>query len=111
MFTVSWIDIKTENDVKRMLERVEHFHDWFVAGYSHDALGNCDNNDLNLGRLKEGLNALITTFRWDCKCKANGPKFSSDLVTLARLILAWGGSRRDARFMKLVSKRRLMDGF
>lgn len=51
---MSWIDIRTENDAKRMLERVEHFHDWFVAGYSYDALGNCDDNDLNLGRLKEG---------------------------------------------------------
>lgn len=71
---MSWIDIRTENDVKRMLERVEHFHDWFVASYSYDALGNCDDNDLNLGRLKEGLDASIITFRWDCKCKGQWPE-------------------------------------
>lgn len=65
-----WIDIKTGEDVKKLMERVEHFHDWYVAGYLYDALGECDDGDLSLCRLKEGLDALVITFRWDCKSKS-----------------------------------------
>lgn len=69
-----WIDIKTEEDVRQLMERVEHFHDWSVAGYTYDAFGECDDSDLNLCRLKEGLDSLVVTFRWDCQRKGQWPE-------------------------------------
>lgn len=71
---MEWIDIETKKDVDALLERVEEFHDWYVAGYSYDALGDCDDGDLNLCRLKEELDALIVTFRWDCMRKGKWPE-------------------------------------
>lgn len=71
---MEWIDIETEKDVETLMKRVEGFHDWYVAGYSYDPLGDCADGDLNLSRLKEGLDALIITFRWDCRCKGQWPE-------------------------------------
>lgn len=69
-----WIDIKTEADVNRLMECVGQFHDWYVSGYAYDALGGCDDDDLNLCRLKEGLDALTITFRWDCTRHGKWPE-------------------------------------
>lgn len=71
---MEWIDIETKKDVDALLERVEDFHDWYIAGYSYDSLGDCDDSDLNPCRLKEGLDALIVTFRWDCVRKGQWPE-------------------------------------
>lgn len=71
---MDWIDIKTRDDIEKLFERVGHFHDWYVSGYSYDSLGSCTDGDLNLSRLKEGLDALIVNFRWDCTCKGQWPE-------------------------------------
>lgn len=62
-----WIDIKTDEDVDKMLERVEHFHDWYVSGFFYDPLARAEDKDLNLGRFKIDIDALTITFRWDCR--------------------------------------------
>lgn len=71
---MEWINIETKKDAEAFLRRVEDFHDWYVAGYSYDSLGDCDDGGLNLNRLKEGLDALTVTFRWDCMCKGQWPE-------------------------------------
>lgn len=49
---MEWIDIETKKDVDALLERVEQFHDWYVAGFSYDPLARAEGGDLNLGRFK-----------------------------------------------------------
>ncbi len=66
---MAWIDIKTKKDVHALLERVEGFHDWYVAGFSYDPLARAEGGDLNLGRFKVDVDSLTVTFRWDCKSK------------------------------------------
>lgn len=66
---MDWIDIETGNDTNKLLERVEQFHDWYVAGFSYDPLARTEDDDLNLGRFKIDVDSLTVTFRWDRKSK------------------------------------------
>lgn len=66
---MEWIDIETKKDVDALLERVEQFHDWYVAGFSYDPLARAEGGDLNLGRFKIDVDSLTVTFRWDCKSR------------------------------------------
>lgn len=88
---MDWIDIKTDDDAEKLLERVEHFHDWYVSGYSYDSLGSCEDGDLGLSRLKEDLDALVVTFRWDCMCKGQWPEIQMkfDEVRAFNISLGW----------------------
>lgn len=88
---MDWIDIKTDDDVKKFFECVEHFHDWYVAGYSYDSLGSCEDGDFDLSRLKEDLDALVVTFRWDCMRKGQWPEIQVkfDEVRAFNINLAW----------------------
>ena len=31
---MNWIELRTEEDVENLMERVEQFHDWYVAAFS-----------------------------------------------------------------------------
>lgn len=66
-----WIDIKTEEDVRQLMERVEGFHDWYVAGFTYDPLAHSDDGGLDLGRFKIDVDALAVTFRWSSKSKSD----------------------------------------
>ncbi len=39
---MEWIDIETKKDVDALLERVEQFHDWYVAGFTYDPLARAE---------------------------------------------------------------------
>lgn len=88
---MDWMDIETDGDVEKLFERVEHFHDWYVAGYSYDPLGSCEDGDLGLSRLKDGLDALVVTFRWDCVHKGRWPEVQMkfDEVRAFNISLGW----------------------
>lgn len=62
---MDWIDIKSEEDVKKLMDRVEGFHDWYVADFSYDPLALSEDDDLNLGSFKIDIDALTVTFRWE----------------------------------------------
>ena len=64
-----WIRIETEKDAGALLERVEGFHDWYVAGFSCDPLVRAQYEDSDLGRFKIDVDSLTVTLRWDCKSK------------------------------------------
>ncbi len=66
---MDWITLNNLDDVAKLHDRVEGFHDWYVAGFSYDPLALSGDDDLDLGRFKEDVDALTVTFRWDCKSK------------------------------------------
>lgn len=66
---IAWITLKNSDDVSNLLERVEGFHDWYVAGFSYDPLALSGDEGLHLGRFKIDVDALTITFRWGCKSK------------------------------------------
>lgn len=66
---MEWMGIKTEKDAGALLERVEGFHDWYVAEFSYDPLARAEDGSLNLGRFKTDVDSLTVTFRWDNKSK------------------------------------------
>lgn len=61
---MEWMGIKTEKDAGALLERVEGFHDWYVAEFSYDPLARAEDGSLNLGRFKTDVDSLTVTFRW-----------------------------------------------
>ena len=66
---MGWIKLTTEEDVELLMEHVDGFHDWYVAGFSYDPLAQSEDDDLNLARFKADTDALTITFRWDAKTK------------------------------------------
>lgn len=34
----NWFELISEEDVELLMEHVDRFHDWYVAGFSHDQL-------------------------------------------------------------------------
>lgn len=66
---MGWIKLTTEEDVELLMEHVDGFHDWYVAGFSYDPLAQSEDDDLNLARFKVDTDALTITFRWDAKTK------------------------------------------
>lgn len=35
---MGWIKLTAEEDVELLMEHVDRFHDWYVAGFSYDQL-------------------------------------------------------------------------
>lgn len=66
---MGWIKLTTEEDVELLIEHVDGFHDWYVAGFSYDPLAQSEDDNLNLARFKADTDALTITFRWDAKTK------------------------------------------
>ena len=66
---MDWIELITEEDVELLMEHVDGFHDWYVAGFSYDPLAQSEDDDLSLARFKVDTDALTITFRWDTKTK------------------------------------------
>lgn len=66
---MDWIELITEEDVELLMEHVDGFHDWYVAGFSYDPLAQSEDDDLSLARFKVDADALTITFRWDAKTK------------------------------------------
>lgn len=66
---MGWIKLTTEEDVELLMEHVDGFHDWYVAGFSYDPLAQSEDDDLNLARFKVDTDTLTITFRWDTKTK------------------------------------------
>lgn len=66
---MGWIEQATEEDVELLMEHVDGFHDWYVAGFSYDPLAQSEDDDLSLARFKVDTDALTITFRWDTKTK------------------------------------------
>lgn len=66
---MGWIKLTTEEDVELLMEHVDGFHDWYVAGFSYDPLAQSEDDDLNLARFKVDTDVLTITFRWDAKTK------------------------------------------
>ena len=66
---MGWIELITEEDVELLMEHVDGFHDWYVAGFSYDPLAQSEDDDLSLARFKVDIDALTITFRWDAKTK------------------------------------------
>ena len=66
---MGWIELTTDEDVEFLMEHVDGFHDWYVAGFSYDPLAQSEDDDLSLARFKVDTDALTITFRWDTKTK------------------------------------------
>lgn len=49
---MEWINVETKKDIKNLMERVEEFHDWYVAGFSYDPLARAEDDDSNLARFE-----------------------------------------------------------
>ena len=66
---MGWIELITEEDIELLMEHVDGFHDWYVAGFSYDPLAQSEDDNLSLARFKVDIDALTITFRWDAKTK------------------------------------------
>ena len=49
---MGWIKLTTEEDVELLMEHVDGFHDWYVAGFSYDPLAQSEDDDLNLAKAR-----------------------------------------------------------
>lgn len=66
---MDWTDIKSMKDIDFLMEAVEHFHDWYLAGFAFDPLARADSDSLNLARFVIDVDSLIITLRYDSKDK------------------------------------------
>lgn len=60
---MGWIDIETSADVQNLMQRVECFHDWYLAGLSYDPLARAESK--NPACWITDSDSLIIRFRYD----------------------------------------------
>jgi hypothetical protein len=62
---VGWNNVQSSEDVSKLMNAVECFHDWYLAGFSFDSLGRASADNLNLSCDTHETDLLTLTFRYD----------------------------------------------
>lgn len=61
---MGWHDIRDTPDVGELMEAVEHFHDWYLAGFKYDPLATAEDGSKSLARCTSETDALVLLMRY-----------------------------------------------